>query len=153
MTHQEKRNIVHLITFILFMGIYALIVLNKYQSGDFDHLSDMRFWATIIIISIPIQIAVRIVVEIIYHIVIEVSSEITGKEKDDVDIVDERDKLIELKASRGSSILFAVGFIWALATQMFDASIHTFFLIIVITGVFSELLETGLKLHYYRNGV
>lgn len=153
MTYQEKKSVVSIITYIIFMGVYALIVFNKFQNGDFDHLSEMRFWATIILISIPIQVAVKIVIEIVLAIVSEVASEIKGTEKDHLDIVDERDRIIELKTMRAEMVFFSLGFMAALGSQMFDLSIHVFFIIIVSVGFLSEIFGESLKIHFYRNGV
>lgn len=153
MTYQEKKSVVRIITYTLFMAVYAIIVINKFNNGDFDQLSEMRFWATIILISVPIQVAVAIIVEIVINIVAEISMEIKGTERDDIDVVDERDRLIELKTMRISMVFFAIGFMIALGTQVFDFSIHVFFIVIVSFGFVSELIGETLKIHFYRNGV
>lgn len=153
MSYQEKRSLTYLFTNIILFVTYGLIIYNRYQAGGFDTTNLMRFWAIVILIYIPITIVVRIVVTILFVILNTIANEIQGNEQDDVNVVDERDRLIELKTTRIEMIVFASGFLFALLSQVFDQSIHVFFLILIgfgfVTDVFSELMN----FRYYRKGV
>jgi len=153
MSHQEKRNIFNIAITIILTLIYALIITAKYQNGAFDTTNLMRFWSIIILIYIPISIVGRIISMIIYRIVIEVTYEVKGENKDDLDIVDERDKLIELKSERLSAVIFGVGFITGLVTQVFNLEVTYFFIALVSGGLASDIISNVMQIIYHRKGI
>ncbi len=153
MTYQEKRSLTYLVTTIVAITIYGVIVLNKFNAGDYDTTSLMKFWALRILWYIPIIIGVRILTEILLNIFEAIGNEIKGEGHEDLGIQDERDKLIELKAERISMFIFAVGFVAALVTQVLDYSVHWFFLSMIVFGIIGEVVSEGLKIKYYRKGV
>lgn len=154
MTYQEKNSLTNIISSILITGIYAFITYQKYLNGVLDDSNIFRFWALIILIFIPISIVARIVIMILFRIIDAIVQTAKGEEIDtDVDKTDERDKIIRMKAAGNSMFLFALGFIFALATQLFDVSNHTFFLTIVVFGLLTDVLSESLQIRYYRKGV
>lgn len=153
MTYQEKRSVVYMVTNVLAMGIYFIIVFNKFNAGDYDTTNLMKFWALRILWYIPIVIGVRIVAEILLNIIQAISNEIKGEGQEDLGLTDERDKLIELKAERISIFVFALGFVVALLTQVLNHSVHAFFLTMLVFGLIGEFISEGLKIRYYRKGV
>lgn len=153
MTYQEKRSFTYIITNLIAMTVYGLIVYNRFQAGNYEVDNLMKFWAVRILWYIPVIIGVRIVVEILLNIFQAISNEVQGKEQEDLGITDERDKLIEHKADRISMFLFAVGFVLALFSQVFDHSVHVFFITIIGFGTISEVVSELLKVRYYRRGV
>lgn len=152
MTYQERRSLTNILMTIVITLVYALIIINKYNNGDFDTSNMMRFWSLIIVVYIPISIAARIVLMIVFRIFGEIKDEVSGNKEIDRDIVDERDKLIELKSNRNSGIIFAFGFIAALVSQLFDASISTFFIIMLAGGVLADIMTSVSEIFYYRRG-
>ena len=154
MSYQEKRSVTNIISTILLTGIYALVMYNNYSNWGLDADNVFRFWAIVILIFIPISIIARIIILIIFHILESIVNEVKGGgELDEMDIVDERDKLIEMKAAKNSMFVFAIGFMIALGTQLFDVSNHVFFLVLVLFGVISDILSESLTICYYRKGV
>ncbi len=153
MTYQERRSLTNIVMTILVTGIYALIVYAKYNNGDFDTDNMMRLWSLIILVFIPISVAARIVMLIIFRIFAEISDEVKGSKEIDRDIVDERDKLIELKANRNSLIVFALGFMLALLTQVLEYSVSAFFITLVAGGFVSDIISNISEIVYYRRGV
>ena len=152
MNYGEGRSAIELISSIITVVVYGgVVALGLYYEwfiiGDI-----LQFWAIIILILIPVSIIVRILVHILYSVGNTVAHEIKGKFPDD-DIVDERDKLIMLKATRNSMFLFVAGFLVGLIFLAFKMSPHYFFGSIVLFGVLTDFLSTGLTIYYYRKGV
>ena len=153
MTYQERRSLSNIAMTILLTVVYGLVIYNKYQNGDFDTSNMMRFWSLIIVIYIPLSIVGRIILMIVFRILGEITDEVRGTKEVDRDIVDERDKLIELKSTRNSSVVFAFGFIWAVLSQVFGGSISLFFIIMVSGGILSDIVTNISSILYYRRGV
>ncbi|MCK4523970.1 hypothetical protein KAU15_03495, partial [candidate division WOR-3 bacterium] len=138
---------------IIITGIYAIIIYQRYLNGTVDTTDVFRFWAVTILIFIPISIVARIFIMILFSIVNAAVLTAKGEDIDDNDIIDERDKLIELKATKISLIVFSLGFILALVTQVTDMSNHMFFITLIISGVLAEIVSELLTVIYYRKGV
>lgn len=154
MTYNEKMSLTNIISSILITTIYAIIVYQKYLNGSFDNSDIFKLWAIIILIFIPISIVARIIIMIIFHILEAAVQAAQGKDiEDEMDIVDERDKFIQMKASTISIYIFSLGFILALATQLFDVSNHVFFIVLVIAALITDIVSESLMIIYYRRGV
>lgn len=153
MTYNEKKTITNIISSILITSIYAIIIYNKYLNGVIDDSNIFKFWAIIILIFIPISIIARIIIMIIFHIIEAVYQKTQGEDlEDEMDIVDERDKIIQMKANTISVYVFSIGFIIALITQLFNVSNHLFFIILFSFGFISDLVSEILMFKYYRKG-
>ncbi|HEX9804718.1 MAG TPA: hypothetical protein VGA67_03480 [Candidatus Dojkabacteria bacterium] len=151
MSHNEKNNYISLAATILVSAPYLFYVLIRYRGEDFNSLEDeLKFWGTMFLILIP----VRIVSEIIMHILAAImKAVITGDEKQDKDVKDERDKLIELKGERTGSYVFMFGTLLAFVSLVFYQSLPLMFGIFFVFGFFSEVIGTTAKSIYYRMGV
>jgi hypothetical protein len=154
MTYNEKKSLTNIISSILITTIYAVVIYQKYLNGTLDDANIFKFWAIIILIFIPISIVARIIIMIIFHIIESVFQTVKGEEiEDEMDIVDERDKLIQVKSSAISMYVFALGFIVALVTQLFNVSNHVFFIVLIVAGLISDIVSESLIIRYYRRGV
>ena len=152
MSYQERRSLFNLILTVLFTVIYGVIVLNRYNNGLYDTSNMMKFWSTIILVYIPLSIVARIVAAIIHRIFGEITDEITGN-KEDRDVMDERDKLIELKSDRISQFVFVFGFIIALFTQLYSDNVSLFFIAMLAGGVIGEVFGNIMQIIFYRRGI
>ena len=153
MSYQEKKSLTNIFSVIIITGVYALIVYQRYLNGTVDTSDVFRFWAITILIFIPISVVARIITMIILAISNSVVQTAKGEEIDNVDFVDERDKIIELKSMRMALMIFALGFILALVTQVFNMSNHMFFITIIVFGVISDVVSEIITIYYYRKGV
>jgi len=153
MTYQERRSLSNIVMNIIITGVYFIIVYNKYNAGDFDTENMAKLWSLLILIFIPISVGARIILLIIFRIFAEVFDEVRGTKEIDRDITDERDKLIELKAGLNGLIIFAIGFIIALITQVMDYDISALFISLLVGGFLSELVSNISEIYYYRRGV
>jgi hypothetical protein len=153
MSYQESKSLTNIISTILITGIYALVVYQRYLNGVGDINDIFRFWSITILVFIPISIVARIIIMIIFSIINTAVQTAKGEEAGELEITDERDKLIELKATRISLIVFSIGFILALVTQVTSTSHHMFFITLIIFGVFSEIVSETVTIIYYRKGI
>jgi len=153
MSYQESKSLTNILSTIIITGIYAIIVYQRYLDGAADTTDVFRFWSITILVFIPISIVARIIVMILFTIINTAVQAAKGEEIENVDFVDERDKLIELKSMRISLVIFSVGFILALVTQVTDMSNHMFFITIIIFGVIFDILSELITIFYYRKGV
>lgn len=154
MTYNEKKSVTNIISGVLITSIYAIVIYNKYLNGGIDDSNIFKFWAIIVLVFIPISIIARIIIMIIFHILETIVQTAQGNEiEDEMDMVDERDKLIQMKASAISMYIFALGFILALITQLFDVSNHVFFIVLVLSGFITDIVSELIMIRYYRRGV
>ena len=151
-SHQEKGTIVSLATTILSFAIYCLVVFQKYQDVNLDPANansadEFKFWATVILVLIPVLIVSQIVSQIIFIIINFV---VTGEEAPE--IIDEFDKLIDLKSTRNFYHTFMVGFLLSMIAIVLDEPPATMLIImfaaILVSGVILDLSER----YYYRRG-
>lgn len=152
MSYQEKRSLFNIVVSIIITVFYFITINAKYQNGAFDTTNMLRFWAVVILIFIPVSIISRIIAMILYRIFGEITDEVRG-EKEDRDVIDERDKLIELKSNKVAQIVFILGFIGALFTLLFNASVSVFFILMLASGFVGDLASNIMQIVYYRRGI
>lgn len=148
MSYREKENIVNILSSLLITGIYAWIIYQKQLAGTIDLTDDFQKWGIVFLIFAGISIIARIIIYIIFSIL---NAIITREEK--IPKEDERDKLIKLKATRNSSYSFSFGFFMAIMALAIGMPSYWLFILFVISGVISELIDNGSRMYYYRKGV
>ncbi|NDI34111.1 hypothetical protein [Chengkuizengella sediminis] len=147
MSYEEKNNIVSLISTILISSGFFIYVLQNYQEGSLDSANVFNFWGSVFFLLI----IVTIVSNIILHIIFGIINTIATKEEIP-SISDERDKLIELKATRNSYYVFVAGFLLAMGSLVFDMSPNVMFSILFISGSAASMMDSISKLYFYRRG-
>lgn len=148
MTTHEKRNILNIVSSLLVTGIYAIFLYNKhFSAGEPDNA--IKIWAVSFLILIPISIAASIVLNIVMAVIHGI---VTGGEEMS-ELSDERDKTIELKSNRNGFWVFIIGFLGAMATQVFDMPVSAMFIGFFVSGLASSLMSEISSLIYYRRGV
>jgi len=154
MSYQEKKSVTNIISSIVITTIYGLIMYQRYLNGSMDTSNIIKFWAVVLLIFIPISIIARIIIMIVFHVIEAIIQTAKGEEPDaEMDVTDERDKLIQLKSTTISMYIFSIGFILALGTQLFDVSNHVFFIVLLAMGFLADIVSESLMIKYYRSGV
>lgn len=148
MTIQEKRTIVNIVSAVVVTGAYYAYTFWSRPDLGMNTEELLRFWAKTVLILLPITIASRIVI----HILFGIGNAIITRDTDMGYEADERDKLIELKASRVSGIIFAMGFLLSLGAILLDWGVSGMFLVILCGGLLAEISENLARLRYYRQG-
>ena len=147
-TYQEKKHIASLIGSILIFGGYCLYIYDNIQTNQLAVSDDLYFWAKAFLIMIPVSIVGRILIMIIFAIMNHI---ITRREEKD--LTDERDKLIELKAIRNTHWIFILGFFIAMGSILMGMSMATMFIIIAFSGFISDVAGELSHIWMYRKGI
>ncbi|WP_169088814.1 hypothetical protein [Paenibacillus sp. PL91] len=148
MSFQEKRNIVSLMATLLIFSIYCTYVFQKYQEGSFQTSNDFSFWGAFILILIPVSIVAKIIIHIVFSIV----NTIATKEKEPL-ITDELDRLIALKSTRNSHYVFIIGFLLSMIPLVMEQPPYMMFIILISSGLLSEMVGIITQLYLYRRGI
>lgn len=172
MSYQEKRILASVISGVGILVGYCVYGVIQYQKVGVSILSNLKYWASLMLITIGLGIAVMMVIQIFLHIFLavthevkkEISKEIAkrtdcGKglaacEELEMDgKEDEMDKLIALKASKYSFAVVGVGFLAALISLYFQLPPGVMLNILFISLMKSCLLEGILQLRFYQQGI
>jgi len=153
MTYNEKKSITNILSSIVITVVYGLIMYQKYLNGALDDSNIFKLWAIIVLVFIPISIVARIIILIVFHILESIVQTVQGNDiEDEMSIVDERDKMIHMKASAIAMYIFSLGFLIALATQLFNVSNHVFFFVLITSGLITDVVSELIMIRYYRRG-
>jgi len=140
LSFKEKSIWISLITTIIVFGYYfarVFGILNQSTGGTTE----------LIVLYIGVVIFMVILV-IVSHILLAI---IYTKEAND--LADERDKLIELKATKSSYLILVVGVFGTVGNLLTDKSPIMTANIILLFFVLAEIVGDSIKLYYYRKGV
>lgn len=148
MSYQEKKNIVSLISTLLIFSLYSMYVFQMYKEGSFHSTDDFSFWGSFIIILIAVSILAKIIINIIFNIIYR----ITTHEKEP-SFSDELDKLIHFKSITVSHYVFVVGFVLAMGLLAMGVPPYIMFIILIFSGVISDVVGMITEIYLYRKGV
>ena len=168
MSYQEKRIVVSVISGVLILATYCVYGITRYQTAGDGLLTDLKFWATAMLVTIGLGIAVMMVIQLILHIYLAISNEVkkeiskkisSGNKMmscDDLEIIDkedEMDKLIALKASKYSFGVIGFGFVASLVSLYYKMPPAVMLNINFVSLMIAFLIEGLLQLRFYRTGV
>ncbi len=148
MSYQERQNIVNIISGVLITAIYAWIVYQRQLEGSIDLTVDYKTWGIVFLIFIGVSIVARIIIMIIFHIINAIATR-----DEDIPSEDERDKLIKLKATRNSHYVFTTGFTMAIIALAVGMPVYMLFIVFVVTGLISEIIDNVTQIYFYRKGI
>jgi hypothetical protein len=148
MGYREKESLVNIFSGILITVVYGWIVYQRHLEGRFDLTEDLNKWGIIFLIFIIVSVVVRIVIYIIFHIINAIATR-----EEDIPLEDERDKLIKLKATRNSHYVFSGGFVLAIVGLSLGMPVYLIFIVFIISGLLSEIVDNGSQIYYYRKGI
>lgn len=147
MSYQERRSIVNLISTILITTVYAALMIQRYPQADAYSPEIFHFWGAFFLLLIPVSVVSRIVIYIIFSIINTIATR-----EEEADITDERDRLIELKATRNSLYVFSLGFVLAMASLVLSMPPATMFILFILAGIVSEMVSDIMQFYFYRRG-
>ncbi len=148
MSYREKENVVNILSGLLITALYGWIVYQRHLDGRIDLTEDFKTWGIVFLIFMGVSVVSRIVIYIIFHIINAIATR-----EHDIPVEDERDKLIQLKATRNSHYMFAFGFMASFIGLAFGMPVYWIFIIFIISGLASEIMDNGSQIYYYRKGV
>jgi len=148
MTYTEKNTVVSLLTGMLVFGIYGSKIYQMFLDGRFEGSDAGVLMGKSVLYMMGASIVVTIVMSIIFSIVHAI---ITGNENPSF-VVDERDKLIELKGMQFSFIVFSIGFVGASIALVFETAPLMVIFAIVTSMFVASVTGDIFKLISYRRG-
>lgn len=148
MSYQEKNIIVSLFTTLLIFGFYAVNVFQMYQAESVNATDLYSLWATIIVLSIVVNIVASVLTQVIFSVI-----QILRTQEEEAFIEDERDQLINLKGTRNSYAVAGVGIFIAMLTLVVGMSPLVMFNLLVFFLILAEIIGDLSRLYLYRRGV
>jgi len=139
-SYQEKSIWISLVTTILIFGFYFTQAVRVFNNPDLSNTILTGFFLGAIVLVVAIQIVLQTILAIANRKVAEKAG-------------DERDSLIELKATRISYFILVFG-VWVAGSSMFiSPSPVVMANIIMFFFILSEVVGFTAQLLYYRRGV
>ncbi|MCF6306304.1 MAG: hypothetical protein L3J33_13165 [Rhodobacteraceae bacterium] len=148
MTYTEKNTVVSLLTGMLVFGVYSFKMHQLYLEGRFDAADAGVLMGKSVLYMIAASIIIVIITSVIFSIIHAMA---TGEKTADF-VVDERDKLIDLKAMQFSFIVFSFGFVGSAIALVFEVA-PLMVIFATITSMFVASIAGDIfKLVCYRRG-
>jgi hypothetical protein len=148
MSFQERRALVSLVSGILISALYCAYMIQRYPEASAYSADVFRFWGSFFLILIPVTIVSKIILYIVFHILNAVATR-----EVEPSLTDERDKLIELKATKNSLYVFIFGFVLAMGSLVVDTQPSVMFIILICSGVVAQMVSDISEFYFYRRGV
>jgi hypothetical protein len=148
MQYQEKRGIVFLAGNVILTSLYLVFMALNWHDRMVQVSADLAFWAIAALVYVPLQVAIRLVTVITFAVVHHVTAN-----AEPVDLEDEMDKLIDLKATSLSYGLFMAGVLVGLACLAFGLPAQALVIAIGAAMIVSGLAGDLAQLIMYRRGV
>lgn len=148
MSFQEKENIVNIFCGLLTSTILGWAVYQRHLEGSFDLTQDFRAWGIIFLVFIGISVVVRIIIYIIFYSINAIATH-----EQDVPVEDERAKLIKLIGIRNSHYAFSTGFVLSITGLALGMQLHWIFVIFVVSGLLSEIIDNATQIYFHRKGI
>lgn len=147
MTYHERRALASLLSAVVMALVYSVYVLQRFPTSNPYSADVFRFWGSVFLIFIPVSIAVNIAIQI----VVSMAHVMATREKE-TPLSDERDRLIQLRATRNSIYVFMVGFLLAMGSLAIGMLPSVMFIVLIVSGVVTEIVGALSQLYFYRRG-
>ena len=148
MSYQEKSVIASLITTALAFGAYFIVVSGMHHDGRFEGAEATRQIGKVILIVIGASIVLNIVMQILTNIL----HAIVTNEQNPSFVVDERDKLIELRGLQLMLFVMGIGFVLSMIMLTIGQSAFISFNIIVFSFALGDVAGNIRRLFLYQRG-
>ena len=149
MSFQEKNIAASFVIFSLILGLYVVRVFQLVQNESFNLTNIIRLWGIVIILGIVVTIIGTILTHIGSGILEAIK---TQKEPVIEDIQDERDRLIDLRGTRVTYILYSIGVFLAMLTFALGQPPLVMFSLLIFFGLVAQIIGDISRLVLYRRG-
>ena len=151
MSIQVEKAVFNFVTTILLMVVYLLYVFGIQGEINLSKVLDIQFWGIFILKLTVFMVVAKIILFILFAIFKKVKNR--NMDEEDLEFMDERDKLIEMKSDRYSHWIALFGFVASMIPVSMGYSIHYMFITILIFGFLSALMSDVWKIYFYNKGV
>ncbi len=150
MSSQLINITVTLVSHLLVLAYYLVSMFQMVREGGLVPSRVFTLWAIVIVAIIFLSIVGNILTYIVLSIIRAIK---TGKADEERFIVDERDKLIELKGARVSYISMSIGVLISMLTFAMGQPPLVMFSLLILSGIMAEIIGDIAQLYLYRRGV
>jgi len=149
MSFQERNISASLVIFSLILGFYLVRVFQMIQSESFNLTNMVRLWGIVIVLGIVATIIGTILTHIGSGIIQAIK---TGEEPVIEDIQDERDRLIDLRGTKVTYVVYSLGVFLSMLTFALGQSPLVMFSLLILTGLAAQVIGDISRLVRYRRG-
>jgi hypothetical protein len=149
MSSREKTISVSFISYVFILGYFLV---NWFQMNQGDGLEPARIfnlWGTVIVAVIVMNILGNILIRIVSAIILAAK---TKSDKEEPELADERDTLIELKGTKSSYLMFSIGVFLAMLSFVFHQPPLVMFSLIIAFSLMAEIVGDAAQFFLYRRG-
>jgi hypothetical protein len=140
---------VSLISSLLILSYYLANLIPMLQQGDLNSQPLFRLAAIVIVASVVMNIAGNILAHIVINIIHAIQ---TQSDKEVRMSEDERDRLIELKGTQVSYIVFSLGVLASMLTFVFGQPAPVMFSLIIFAGLVAEIIGDLSQFYFDSRG-
>lgn len=149
MTYHEKNNYVELFSTLVIFGFYFRHMFGLFANGDMaGENANMLLGQNILWL-----LGISVVVHIVAHVLFAIAMAIVTQDRDPNYVIDERDKLIELKGMRVGYYFFGGGFVCSMIVLAMGYETVLVFNLIVAAFALGSIGENITRIGLYRFGV
>lgn len=154
LSYREKNLIAITTLMVIVYCIYSIVLFRLYQGGSYEAADAFQFWGKAILVLIGVVIMAQIVGQILHAVAANVVAAAAGQEfdEDEAFFNDERDKLIELKATQNTFAFWGVGFLGAMIALAVGRPPATMFILFIVFMMLADILGNVSRFIYYRRG-
>lgn len=150
MSFQQKNVAVSLVSFSLILGFFLIQLFEMIQGGSFISTNIFRLWGIVIILVIFVTIFATILTHIVSAIIEAVK---TGGENPTIeDIEDERDRLIDLRGTEITYLVYSIAVFISMLTFVLGQPPLVMFTLLIFFGVLAQIVGDTSRLYLYRRG-
>lgn len=147
MTFQEKKSLVNIVGAFLLFGYFWFSVFPRHPTVGTDAETVLKFWGGTILWYVALSIAVHIVGQILTNILH------TASTKEQVSsLMDERDRLFELRVDRYSNYTFFFVFMLAMLLAVLNAAPTVVFQVLLVGLLAGQIVVNVVQFYLYRRG-
>ncbi|WP_142785235.1 hypothetical protein [Changchengzhania lutea] len=150
MSIQVQKAVFNFVTTILLLGGYLFYVFGIQGDINLSKVLDIQFWGIFILKLTVLMVVAKIILFILFAIFKKVKNR--NMDEEDLEFMDERDKLIEMKSDRYSHWIAMFGFVASMIPVSMSYSVQYMFITILIFGFLSALMSDVWKIYFYNKG-
>ncbi len=163
MSYQEKRTTTEITTSLAVLAAYCIYA---FGTKNFSTATPLKTWAGSMLVFMGINIGLNILVQVLFHIFYSVSIAIKDQMRNaefseerversiEAEFVeDERDRLIDLKATRIGFIVSSLGLGAGLILLVLDHSPAVMLNVLYIAVYVGSVVQGAAELYQYRKGM
>lgn len=151
MSIQVQKAVFNFVTTILLIGGYLFYVFGIQGDVNLSKVLDIQFWGIFILKLTVLMVVAKIILFILFAIFKKVKNR--NMDEEDLEFMDERDKLIEMKSDRYSHWIAMIGFMVSMIPVSMGYSVQYMFITILVFGFVSALMSDVWKVYFYKKGI